>query len=169
MTAGDPEPGREDVRRNFADDAPTAAGGPPIADDRYRSARGEFLPGTVLAGRYRIVSLLRAQRPLRVGLVLALSTLLLWPAQFSGFSAIGIACTVPGVIAMLWAVRIGLVCFLALWFCLGVWMNFPVTTRLDAPHFGIGLAGVLIIAGVAAYGAFTAALPRASTTPRQPR
>jgi len=104
---------------------------------------------------------------LNYAVTLAVSSLMVWPAQFSGFSAIGIACTVPGVIAMLWAVRFGLVCFLALWFCVGVWMNFPVTTRVDAPHFGIGLVGVLIIAAVAAYGAFTAALPRASAIPRQ--
>jgi NADH:ubiquinone oxidoreductase subunit H len=45
---------------------------------------------------------------------------------------------------------------LTLGFCLQVWMNFPVTARLGAPHFGIGLVAVLTIAALAVYGALTA-------------
>jgi hypothetical protein len=51
--------------------------------------------------------------------------------------------------------RAGLVGVLALNFCLGIWMNFPVTASSDAPHFGTGLVGVFIIGALAAYGAFT--------------
>jgi hypothetical protein len=48
---------------------------------------------------------------------------------------------------------------LAIGFCLQVWMNFPVTGNLGAPHFGIGLVGTLAIAALAIYGALAASRP----------
>ena len=60
---------------------------------------------------------------------------------------------------MLMTLRSGLVGVLALNFCLGIWMNFPVTANSDAPHFGTGLVGVFIIGALAAYGAFTSSQP----------
>lgn len=51
--------------------------------------------------------------------------------------------------------RAGLVGVLTLYFCLGLWMNLPVTANPNAPHFGIGLAGVLMIVAVGPYGALT--------------
>jgi len=65
-----------------------------------------------------------------------------------------------GTLALVWALRVGLLAALALWSCVVLWMNFPVTARIDAPHFGIGLVAVLSIAALGAYGAFTAARPR---------
>ena len=51
--------------------------------------------------------------------------------------------------------RAGLVGVMVLYFCLGVWMNFPVTANTEAPHFSTGLLGVLIIAAMGTYGALT--------------
>ncbi len=90
----------------------------------------------------------------------ALISVLGWPTDFSNLTAIGIACTAAGAVFMLWAFRFGLVSLLVVWFCLGVWMHFPVTMRIDAPFFEAGLVGVLLIVGLALYGALTAAPPR---------
>jgi hypothetical protein len=59
--------------------------------------------------------------------------------------------------AFLLTLRFGLVSTLS--FIVGVffWMNFPVTAKVNAPHFGTGLVGVFLIAGLATFGAVTAA------------
>jgi len=85
-----------------------------------------------------------------------LVSLLVWPAQFSQLHPIALASALAGTLAFVWALRFGLVGMLTLGFCLQVWMNFPVTARLGAPHFGIGLVAVLTIAALAVYGALTA-------------
>jgi hypothetical protein len=88
-----------------------------------------------------------------------LASLLLWPAQFSDLNPIAIACAFAGTLAFVWALRFGFVGMLALGYCLQLWMNFPITRNLDAPHFGIGLVGILAIAALASYGALTASRP----------
>ncbi len=90
----------------------------------------------------------------------AVFSLLGWPSDFSAFHPIGLACTAVGALAMLWAFRIGMVSSLVLWFCVGLWLSFPITAKIDAPHFAIGLVGVLTIAALAVYGAVTAARSR---------
>ena len=87
--------------------------------------------------------------------LLAIATALMWPSGMSGYQPIGLACSAAGALVVLMTLRAGLVGVLTLFFCMGVWINFPVTANSDAPHFGIGLAGILIIASVGAYGAIT--------------
>ena len=86
---------------------------------------------------------------------LALGTALMWPSDMSGYQAIGFACSAAGTLVVLMTFRAGLIGVLISNFCLGVWMNFPVTANSDAPHFGTGLVGIFIIGAIAAYGAFT--------------
>jgi predicted Ser/Thr protein kinase len=96
---------------------------------------------------------------------LALGAALAWPAQFSEYSASGIACAMLGTAALIWALRIGLLSMLVLWFCVSLWLNFPVTAQLDAPHFSTGLVAVLMIAGLALYGAVITSRPPAIRIP----
>jgi len=63
----------------------------------------------------------------------------------------------------MYALRFGLVVTLALWFSVLLWMNFPVTANVKAPHFDSGLVAVFAIAALAAFGAWNAA-QRTSTT-----
>jgi hypothetical protein len=72
----------------------------------------------------------------------AFASVLHWPASQSSMSTIGAGCSIAGVACMLAALRYGLVRMLAFFFCLNAWMGFPVTARLDVPHFGIALVGV---------------------------
>lgn len=88
-----------------------------------------------------------------------------WPANFADLSSIAIACTAVGALAILCTLRIGLVSLVVLWFCLGVWMDFPMTTRVEAPYFGAGLVGVLMIAGLAVYGAIVSTRPHRRMAP----
>ena len=78
-------------------------------------------------------------------------------AEGAGYSAVSIACSLAVLLAWLWGLRFGLVGYLAMTFSLVVWMNLPITATVSAPHFGSGLIGVLTIAGLASYGAITAA------------
>jgi serine/threonine-protein kinase len=89
--------------------------------------------------------------------MLAIGTALIWPSGMSGYQPIGLACSAAGALVTLMTLRAGLVGVLTLYFCLGVWLNFPVTANSDAPHFGTGIVGILIIGALAAYGAFTSA------------
>jgi hypothetical protein len=139
---------------------------------------------TALGGRYVLESLLA--RPLgALGMLLVVTILLLGlklvlrrdlavllvfatvvavgapPVTLSHFSAIGIGCGVVIAVILVSALRFGLLGTLALLVCQTVWLNFPVTAKLNAPYFGIGLVGVLAIASLAAYGAFMASRPRA--------
>jgi serine/threonine-protein kinase len=82
------------------------------------------------------------------------------PVTQSQFSAVGIACGLGTALVYLSVLRFGLAGTLALLLCSSFWLNFPVTAKVDAPHFGAGLVGVLAIAALAAYGAFTASRPR---------
>jgi serine/threonine-protein kinase len=86
-----------------------------------------------------------------------LISVLTFPTGLAGFNPIGLGFAAAGAALIIVALRFGLLGVLALWFSLGLWMNFPVTARLDVPHFGTGLVAVLLIAALAAYGAFTAA------------
>jgi eukaryotic-like serine/threonine-protein kinase len=88
---------------------------------------------------------------------LVLISALTFPTGLAGFNPIGLACAAAGAAIIIVALRLGLLGVVALWFSLGLWMNFPVTARLDVPHFATGLVAVLLIAALAAYGAFTAA------------
>jgi hypothetical protein len=65
--------------------------------------------------------------------------------------------------------RFGLVGIVVFFLCFNLWLNFPVTAKLDAPYFGAGLVGVLAIAALAAYGAFTASRPRRTVSSTEPR
>jgi hypothetical protein len=141
------------------------------------------VPQAALGGRYVLESLLA--RPLgALGMLMVVTILLLGlklvlrkdsavllafaaiaaigapPVTLSHFSAIGIACGIVIGVILVAALRFGLLGTLALLACQNVWLNFPVTAKLNAPHFGIGLVGVLAIAALAAYGAFTASRPR---------
>lgn len=82
------------------------------------------------------------------------------PVMQSRFSIIGIACGIVIAVVLVSVLRFGLVGTLALLLCSNIFINFPITAKLDAPHFGIGLVGVLAISGLAAYGAFTASRRR---------
>jgi serine/threonine-protein kinase len=95
---------------------------------------------------------------------LAALTVLGWPSDFANFQPIGLACSFAGAVVMLWAFRVGLLSSLIQWLCLGVWLSLPVTAKLDAPHFGIGLVGVFALAALAAYGALTTVRPRLTTS-----
>jgi serine/threonine-protein kinase len=86
--------------------------------------------------------------------MIPIGTMLGWPASLSGYDSIALACSAAGVVVGLWTLRAGLVGAVALFFCLNLWMDFPVTADVDAPHFGTGLVAVLIIAALGAYGAF---------------
>jgi eukaryotic-like serine/threonine-protein kinase len=82
------------------------------------------------------------------------------PSAASRFSAVGVGCGIAAAIVLLSALRFGLVgTFVVLW-CSNIVLNFPITAKLDAPFFSIGLVGLLAIAALATYGAFTAARPR---------
>jgi len=83
-----------------------------------------------------------------------------WPGPQSHYSGVGIACALAGAAAVVWATRFGLVGLAALWFSLNIWMNFPITASVDSPFFSTGLLGVLIIGGLALYGALTASRVR---------
>jgi hypothetical protein len=91
------------------------------------------------------------------------------PVTQSQFSAVGIACGLGTALVYLSVLRFGLVGTLALLLCSSFWLNFPITAKLDAPHFGAGLVGVLAIAALAAYGAFTASRPRRTVSPTEAR
>jgi len=84
---------------------------------------------------------------------------LAWPASLSGYHPIGLGCSLLGTVVVLWTMRAGLVGTLALIFCLTLWLNFPVTANADAPHFGIGLVAVLLIAALGTYGAIMSTRP----------
>jgi len=86
--------------------------------------------------------------------------LVAWPGPQSHYSGVGIACALAGAAAVVWATRFGLVGLAALWFSLNIWMNFPITASVDSPFFSTGLLGVLIIGGLALYGALTASRVR---------
>ena len=89
--------------------------------------------------------------------ILAIGTALMWPSAMSGYQSIGLACSAAGTLVTLMTLRAGLVGVLTLNFCLGIWMNFPVTANSGAPHFGTGLVGILVIAALGTYGAFMTA------------
>jgi predicted Ser/Thr protein kinase len=91
------------------------------------------------------------------------------PVTLSHFSPIGIACGIAIAVILVFALRFGLLGTLALLVCQNVWLNFPVTTKLNAPHFGIGLVGVLAIAVLATYGAITASRSRQIVSSAQAR
>jgi serine/threonine-protein kinase len=160
----------------------------PLGSLPYLHLLDKPFPLTLLGGRYVLESIL-AQSLGTVGpavivllglrlllrriwaallVFVPLISLLAWPAQLSGLSPFAIASTLLGTLALVWAFRFGLVGALALWFCLNLWMNFPVTANLDAPHFGIGLVAVLVIAGLGAYGALTAARPQRVVSATEP-
>ena len=88
---------------------------------------------------------------------LAIGTALMWPSDMSGYQPIGFVCSAAGSLVVLMTFRAGLIGVLISNFCLGVWMNFPVTANSAAPHFGTGIVGIVIIGALAAYGAFTSA------------
>ena len=88
------------------------------------------------------------------------TTAVMWPAGFSEFSPIGVTCSFVATITMVCALRFGLVGLLTLWVSVYLWMSFPVTARVDAPYFGAGLFGVLIITGLGVSGALVASRRR---------
>jgi serine/threonine-protein kinase len=87
-------------------------------------------------------------------------TLLAWPAQISMLHPAAVASAFMGAVVLVFTLRCGLVSTVVAGYCVNLWMNFPVTANIHAPHFGIGLVAVLSIAALGAYGAFTAARPR---------
>jgi serine/threonine-protein kinase len=160
---------------------------PPLAHPGGRMPYMYFLDPpfaqTALGGRYVLESLLA--RPLgALGMLLVVTILLLGlklvlrkdlavllvfatvvavgapPVTLSHFSAIGIGCGIVIAVILVSALRFGLLGTLTLLLFQNIWLNFPVTAKLNAPHFGIGLVGVLAIATLATYGAFTASRPR---------
>jgi serine/threonine-protein kinase len=154
----------------------------PMGSGPYRVALDPPLPQPILGGRYVLEGILarglEAFGGLSWGMFLiglrlllrrtwaallvfvAMMSLLPWPAQLSGLSPVAIVFAFLGTLGIVAAYRVGLVATVALLGCLFLWMNFPITARIDAPHFGIGLVAVLSIAALGAYGAFTAARPR---------
>jgi eukaryotic-like serine/threonine-protein kinase len=77
--------------------------------------------------------------------------------EAANYSPISIACAVTSQTTFLLTLRFGLISTLSFLLSVFFWMNFPVTANLSAPHFGTGLLGVLSIAGLATFGAVTAA------------
>ena len=78
-------------------------------------------------------------------------------AEASGYTPISVAASLMATLTFVVALRFGLVGTLAHWFGAMLWMNFPVTAKLDAPFFGAGLFGVATLAALAGYGAVVAA------------
>jgi serine/threonine-protein kinase len=76
--------------------------------------------------------------------------------EAADYSVISIACWLVSFLSFVSALRFGLVGSLALWFSVTMWMNFPVTANVAAPHFGTGLVAVLVIAGLGTFGAVNA-------------
>ena len=76
--------------------------------------------------------------------------------EAADYSAISIACWLVAFLVGVWALRFGLVASLVLWFSLLMWMNFPVTADVAAPHFGTGIVAVVVIAGLGTFGAVNA-------------
>ena len=76
--------------------------------------------------------------------------------EAADYGAISIACWLVSFLSFVSALRFGLVGSLALWFSVMMWMNFPVTADVAAPHFGTGLVAVLVIAGLGTFGAVNA-------------
>jgi hypothetical protein len=157
----------------------------PLGSHPYLGFLDTPFPSTLLGGRYVLEAiparalasfvgltggmvllglrlLLRRTWAALLAYVLLLS-LLAWPAQLSALNPIAIASAFLGALLVVWSLRFGLVAFVTLWFSVHLWMNFPVTANVHAPHFGIGLVAVLLIAGLGASGAFTAS--RARRTP----
>jgi hypothetical protein len=143
----------------FLDAPPSQAllGGRYVVEALLARAFGAFMVTMMIALLGLRILLRKAWAALIV--FVPLVSLLLWPAQLSDLNPIAMACAFAGTLAFVWALRFGLVGMLAIGFCLQVWMNFPVTGSLGAPHFGIGLVGVLAIAALAIYGALTASRP----------
>jgi hypothetical protein len=77
--------------------------------------------------------------------------------EAANYSPISIACAVISQTAFLLTLRFGLVSTLSFVLSAFFWLNFPVTANVSAPPFGTGLVGVFLIAGLATFGAVTAA------------
>jgi serine/threonine-protein kinase len=77
--------------------------------------------------------------------------------EAANYSWISLACAVMTQTAFLLTLRFGLVSSLSCLLCAFLWMNFPVTANVGAPHFGTGLVGIFLIIGLAAFGAVHAA------------
>ncbi|HET7695746.1 MAG TPA: serine/threonine-protein kinase [Vicinamibacterales bacterium] len=86
------------------------------------------------------------------GLLIAINPI----AEASGYSAVSVAASLASTLVFVLALRFGLVGVLAHWFGAMMWMNFPVTSRVDAPYFAIGLFGLAVVAAAGAYGAVIA-------------
>jgi predicted Ser/Thr protein kinase len=76
--------------------------------------------------------------------------------EMVSYSTITLLCSLIFVLTWFWGFRFGLVGTLAMWVSVLTLANFPITARVDLPHFGIGLVGVAAVAALATYGAFTA-------------
>jgi hypothetical protein len=77
--------------------------------------------------------------------------------EAANYSPISIACAVTSQTTFLLTLRFGLISTLSFLLSVFCWMNFPITANVSTPHFGTGLVGVFLIAGLAAFGAVTAA------------
>jgi serine/threonine-protein kinase len=113
----------------------------------------------VLLGLHLLLRRLWAALAVFAALLVAINPV----AEASGYSAISIVCSVIFASVFMYALRFGLVGTLALWFSVFLWMNFPVTASVSAPHFGSGLVAVFAIAALAAFGAWNAARRTAAT------
>jgi len=64
-------------------------------------------------------------------------------------------------LAVIWLLyHHGIVATVCSWIPWSVHTAFPITGNVDSPYFGTGLVGVLLVAGLAAYGAMIAMGPR---------
>ena len=84
-------------------------------------------------------------------------------SESASYSPINLLSSVMFVLTWFWGFRFGLVGTLTMWVSVMTLANFPITARVEVPHFGIGLVGVAAVAALATFGAFTA-----SRRPRVP-
>jgi eukaryotic-like serine/threonine-protein kinase len=143
----------------------------PVLDVPYGLAMlgGRHVPAAVVANVLSGFGILIMISPVQLGLrlllrntwaaagvTLVIMTGLAWPLAFGGVSTITVMCSMAGALTVLGTLRWGLLGLVTIATCMGMWVRFPITTNVNAPYFGTGLVGVLLIAGIGAFGAYTA-------------
>jgi hypothetical protein len=79
------------------------------------------------------------------------------PQHLGGVTATSIVCATVPTVTLLWLLsRHGIVATVCAAIPWNVYAGFPITGSVDSPYFGTGLVGVLLVGGLAAYGAATA-------------
>lgn len=77
-------------------------------------------------------------------------------AEAAGYTPISLAASFAAALSFAWTLRFGLVGAIAQRFGVMLWLDFPMTAKVNAPHFATSLFAMAVIVAIALYGALIA-------------